>query len=146
MDYSENAKGSCLCGAVKFTVRKISHSIGACHCGMCRKWAGGPWLGVDCGSDVSFGGAENISVFNSSDWAERGFCKKCGSNLFYRVKKTNHHFMPVGLFDETGSLMLDHQIFIDKKPHYFDFSNKTENMTEAEVFAKFGSAPDSNTE
>lgn len=142
MTHSKNAKGSCLCGAVKITAKTMGHSIGACHCEMCRKWAGGPWLGVDCGSDVSFDGAENISVFNSSDWAERGFCSKCGSNLFYRVKKSNQHFMPVGLFDETGSLTFDRQIFIDKKPSYFDFANKTENLTAAEVFAKYGTDSD----
>ncbi len=142
MDHSENAKGSCLCGAVKITVKKQSHSIGACHCGMCRKWAGGPWLGVDCGLEVLFEGEENISIYNSSDWAERGFCAKCGSNLFYRVKKTGQHFMAAGLFDDTDSLIFDHQIFIDKKPAYFDFSNKTENMTEAEVFARYGSESD----
>lgn len=142
MTHSENAKGSCLCGAVKIIAKTMGHSIGACHCGMCQKWAGGPWLGVDCGSDVSFEGAENISVYNSSAWAERGFCSKCGSNLFYRVKKSNQHFMPVGLFDDTDSFVFDRQIFIDRKPDYFDFANKTENLTEAEVFARFGSGSD----
>ena len=143
MTHSVNVKGSCLCGAVKITAKTMSHSIGACHCGMCRKWSGGPWLGVDCGSDVILEGAENISVFNSSDWAERGFCSKCGSNLFYRVRKTRQHFMPAGLFDEAESLIFDHQIFIDKKPAYFDFVNETENMTEAEVFARY--APSTET-
>ncbi len=142
MSHSENAKGSCLCGEVKFTVKKLSDSIGACHCGMCRKWAGGPWLGVDCGSEVLFEGEKNIKIYNSSDWAERGFCSKCGSNLFYRVKQSGQHFMPAGLFDKTATLVFDHQIFIDKKPDYFDFTNKTENMTEAEVFARYGSDSD----
>ena len=35
---------------------------------------------VDCGADVTFKGEENISVFNSSLWAERGYCNKCGSH------------------------------------------------------------------
>ena len=29
------------------------------------------------------------------------------------------------------------QIFIDRKPSYYEFANQTENLTEAEVFAKF---------
>jgi len=36
-------------------------------------------LAVDCGEDVAFEGEENISVFSSSEWAERGFCNKCGA-------------------------------------------------------------------
>jgi len=59
---SFNGKGSCLCGGVSFTAKKVSHSVGACHCVMCRKWGGGPLMAVDCGTDVTFEGAENISV------------------------------------------------------------------------------------
>ena len=66
-------KGSCLCGETRVVVKSMSKSVGVCHCSMCRKW-GGPVMAVDCGSEVSFEGEENISVFNSSEWAERGFC------------------------------------------------------------------------
>ncbi len=81
--------GSCLCGATLITAKSISKNVGACHCSMCRKWSGGPLMAVDCGTDVSFEGEENISVFKSSEWAERGFCNKCGSHLFYRLKESN---------------------------------------------------------
>lgn len=136
MSTTENT-GSCLCGAVKITANRVHHSIGACHCGMCRKWTGGPLLAVDCGSDVSFAGEENITVYNSSDWAERGFCKQCGSHLFYHLKEAEQYIMPVGLFDDTDGFSMDHQIFIDFKPPYYDFANETRMMTEAEVFAQF---------
>ena len=72
-------KGSCLCGAVHFTAAHCDNHVGACHCNMCRKWGGGPFLEVACGNEVSFEGEDNISVYQSSDWAERGFCKNCGS-------------------------------------------------------------------
>jgi len=75
-------KGQCLCGAVKFTAKNAENNIDAYHCGMCRKWGGGPLMVVNCGSEVAFEGKENISVYSSSDWAERGFCKKCGSHIF----------------------------------------------------------------
>jgi hypothetical protein len=82
--------GSCLCGAVRISIRTTGKSVGACHCSMCRKWAGGPLLVIECGSDVHFERNDSISVFSSSDWAERGFCSKCGSHLFYRLKKEGH--------------------------------------------------------
>jgi hypothetical protein len=131
-------KGSCLCGAVRFTAASVSKHVGACHCGMCRKWGGGPLMAVDCGTDVSFEGEENISVFNSSKWAERGFCKQCGSHLFYRLKANNQYIMSVGLFNDDKMLVFDNQVFIDKKPPFYSFANKTNDMTEAEVFAKYG--------
>ena len=88
------ATGSCLCGAINVSANATPNNVGACHCGMCRRWTGGPFLAIDCGDDVSFSGAENISVFDSSQWAERGFCNKCGTHLFYRLKGNQQHFLP----------------------------------------------------
>ncbi len=133
-------KGSCLCGAVQFTATSVGKTVGACHCGMCRKWGGGPLMAVGCGSDVSFEGAENISVFDSSDWAERGFCKQCGGHLFYRLKQSKQHMIPAGLFADQESFVFNHQVFIDKKPPFYSFANRTHEMTEAEVFEKFGAS------
>jgi len=132
-----NGSGSCLCGAVSFTVNHVSKKVGACHCSMCRKWGGGPFMEVDCGTDISFKGEENITVYNSTDWAERGFCNKCGSNLFYRLKGSNQHMVPVGLFDDQAPFVFDSQVFIDKKPSFYSFANQTHDMTEAEIFEMY---------
>ena len=135
--------GACLCGSVRITATNPSNKVAACHCGMCRKWGGGPFMEVDCGTDVSFEGEHNITVYNSSDWAERGFCSKCGSHLFYRLKGINEHQVPVGLFNEQEFFNFDLQVYIDCKPSFYSFTNKTNEMTEAEVIEKF--APDQNT-
>lgn len=137
-------KGSCLCGAVKLTAQKINHHIGACHCGMCRKWGGAAYIGVECNNEVEFTGEENISIYQSSEWAERGFCKHCGSHLFYRLKSNNHYHVPVGIFDDVENLVFDMQVFIEEKPEYYSFANKTKNLTGEELFAMFSS--DAKTE
>ena len=92
---------------------------------------------MDCGTDCDIEGEEYVSVFNSSEWAERGFCKNCGSNLFYRLKQSGQYILPVGLFDDDEAFEFDHQIFIDSKPEYYSFANKTKNMTGEEVFAQY---------
>ncbi|MDR2871584.1 MAG: GFA family protein [Xanthomonadaceae bacterium] len=130
--------GSCLCGGVRLLVADVDPRLGACHCGMCRKWSGGPLLALDCGSEVVFEGEADISVFASSAWAERGFCSRCGSHLFYKIKANGQHFIPVGLLDDCDRITFEHQIFIDRKPDYYDFSNVTKTLTEAEVFALHG--------
>ena len=130
-------KGHCLCGAVGVSVTSASDKVGACHCRMCRRWGGGPFIEIDCGTDVSFTGEESISVFDSSPWAERGFCGNCGSHLFYRLKESRQHMMPVGLFEDLPELEFERQVFIDEKPPYYSFSERTSNMTGAEVFAKY---------
>jgi hypothetical protein len=138
-----SGSGSCLCGATGLEAKKIAQNVGACHCGMCRKWGGGPLIAVDCGTEVTLNGAEDITVFDSSEWAERGFCKKCGTHLFYRLKGSLQYIVPVGLINlDDDKFVFDHQIFIDEKPSYYHFGNETESMTGAEVFAKYTPLPE----
>lgn len=132
-------KGSCLCGAVKIAATNASKQVGACHCGMCRKWGGSSFLAIDCSSQVDFEGEDNIKIYQSSEWAERGFCQQCGTHLFYRLKQNNQYHMPVGIFDDADDLVFHHQIFIDEKPEFYSFANQTQNMTGAETIAMFSS-------
>ncbi|MGB1799614.1 MAG: GFA family protein [Gammaproteobacteria bacterium] len=134
--------GQCACGAVTFVAKTLNPIVGACHCKMCRQWGGGPFMEVECGTEVFFTGEEHISIFNSSDWAERGFCKKCGSHLFYRFKEANLHMMPVGLFEDDSQFVFKKQVFIEEKPSYYHFANKTEDMTGDELVAQFSGASD----
>ena len=130
--------GTCLCGAI--TLQTPSQkTIDACHCGMCRRWGGGPALGLACGSDVTIEGAEKLKTYQSSEWAERGFCGDCGTHLFYRVLSANQYFIPAGLFQDETEIEFTEQIYIDRKPSYYEFANQTVNLTEAEVFEKFAS-------
>lgn len=97
---------------------------------------------LNCGSDVTISGNENIQIFDSSEWAERGFCKNCGTHLFYRLKGTQEHMVPVGLFDDSLNVKFYNQVFIDEKPSYYSFADDTEKLTGEELFAKF--APPEN--
>ena len=111
--------GKCLCGAVSFKAQSIEKHIHACHCSMCRRWNGGPAMACSVGS-VSFSGEENVSRYPSSDWAERGFCKQCGSNLFYFLKP-DRYIMWAGAFDEQP-FELGGEIFCSEKPAWYDFA------------------------
>ncbi len=135
----QTMKGHCLCGQVSVEAHSVNSHTGACHCNMCRRWGGGPFMAVDCGTDVNFTGEDSISRYASSAWAERGFCANCGTHLFYHLKGKGQYMMPAGLFDAESQLVLDHQIFIEEKPAYYDFANDTHNMTGAEVFASVSS-------
>ena len=138
MSKTLDLQGRCLCGAIRVVAKGVSNSVGACHCKMCRRWGGGPFMEVNCEQAVTFDGEENIAVFDSSDWAERGFCSKCGTHLFYRIKETGQHMVPVGIFDDDYDLVFKNQVFIDEKPSFYRFANDTRDMTGAELFAMFG--------
>lgn len=137
MKSTAECRGACLCGAVSVVAKAKSNSIGACHCTMCFKWGGGPLFATECDRDVQFEGADSISTFSSSDWAERGFCRECGTHLFYRLKQEGHYAIPVGLFEAGDQWVFSAQIFIDEKPSFYSFAEATKDLTGAEVFAQY---------
>lgn len=130
-------KGKCLCGSV--TVRtEVDHDhMDACHCTMCRKWTGGPLMAIECTNPVEWDGEQHIGVYDSSEWAQRGFCKQCGTHLFYHLKGTPLYALPAGLLEGTEDFTFTQQIFIEQKPGNYSFANATKELTGAEVFAMF---------
>ena len=126
--------GGCLCGAVRFEASDV-HSVACCHCSMCRRWAGGPMFAVEPRA-VRFTGAAP-AVYRSSDWAERGFCRTCGSNLFYRYLETGDYFVNPFALDDLPELEFRLQVFIDEKPAFYDFANQTTKKTGAELVADY---------
>lgn len=137
MGDSEVRTGRCLCGAVTFTVSGAGNELGVCHCEMCRRWAGGAWPVLHGKWPVAFTGEEHIVRYKSSDWAERGFCGKCGTNLFYHLLDRDEYALSAGALDDQSGLTLTGQIFIDEKPEWYAFANDTPKMTGAEVFAMY---------
>lgn len=133
-------QGACLCGAVKLKAATDSNQIGVCHCKMCRRWGGGPLFASEFGEEVSFEGEEHIATFSSSDWAERGFCRTCGTHLFYRLKDNHHYAIPVGLFDDCNDWQFAEQVFIEEKPGFYSFAEDTKELTGEQLFAQY--APD----
>ena len=93
-------------------------------------------LAVHCGPEVQFNGAESIAVYASSQWAERAFCKSCGTHLYYKLLATGEYFVPAGAFD-SGDFELASQIYIDKKPSYYSFANQTPTLTEQQIIEQY---------
>ncbi len=131
------ATGRCLCGAVTFEAQGVETEIHSCHCAICRKWSGSPALAARV-EGVTFDGASSIARYDSSDWAERGFCKQCGTNLFYRLKEADQYIMWMGAFDDPTSFTLVGEIYIDEKPPGYDFAGEHPRLTGEEFLASMG--------
>ncbi|WP_208454441.1 GFA family protein [Jannaschia marina] len=141
---SDALTGSCLCGACTFTATPDEQEAGACHCGMCRKVAGGINIAVGC-SDVTWNEGAPIKVYRSSDWAERGFCGTCGANLFWRAVggDAGREVIALNAFDTPGAFPVTRQIFVDDKPDSYALAGDLVSLTGAEVRAMY--APEGGT-
>lgn len=74
--------GSCLCGAVHYTVSSTLRPVVACHCTQCRKTSGHHVAATAAAREaITIRG--QVTWYESSPEAKRGFCAICGSNLFW---------------------------------------------------------------
>lgn len=135
--------GGCLCGSVRFDLAETPTSYAACHCGMCRKFSGGIELGIQVMSDgVKFQPTETLAIYESSEWAERGFCISCGSSVFWRLTAEGEmqgmFSIAAGALDDMSGMSFDAEVYIDHKPDSHSFAGERDLMTEAEVLKMAG--------
>ena len=84
---AKTTDGSCLCGAIRFTIETPPKWVAHCHCSMCRRAHGAPfvtWVGVETAAFRLVGGADVLRTYASSADATREFCGTCGASLFWR--------------------------------------------------------------
>jgi hypothetical protein len=92
--------GGCQCGAVRFAVYAEAVRIGLCHCRMCQKAVGGPFISLADFRHEDFSWTRGKpAAFRSSSIAERDFCAACGTPLSYRQIGGEHIELTTGSFD-----------------------------------------------
>lgn len=135
--------GRCLCSAVSFSAANVPTKFGACHCEMCRRWTGSALLGVTVkDEDLTWSGEDLIAKRQTSSWAERAWCRECGTGLWFKVtlegKYSGETELPIGLFDDPSGFEMSSEIFIDHKPDSFAYAGEGRKlMTRAECAEKF---------
>ena len=129
------SSGSCLCKAVTFQVNGPLRSVVNCHCNQCRKWTGhfvaatAAWK-----QDLKIHDPQNqLTWFQSSEHAWRGFCKRCGSGLFWQRDNLETTTILAGSLDGATGLRTEAQIYVDDKGDYYTLCEP-----EASTFPKSG--------
>src|SRR5262245_7321293 len=112
--------GQCLCGAVRFRLDPPFCEVTVCHCGMCRRWHGhvGAYTGV-AKTALHFEDARGLAWFRSSDVARRGFCRECGSSLFWERHQAQSIGVAAGSLNPPTGLTTNLQIWVEDKGDYY---------------------------
>ncbi|MEJ6403539.1 GFA family protein [Yoonia sp. 2307UL14-13] len=117
--------GSCLCGAVTLSMTGPLPQPSACHCTACRKHSGHFEASVDVPRDaVVVAGQENITWYQSSDKVRRGFCRICGSSLFWDPVFRDWTAVAMGAFDGPTGARLKMHIFVSEKGDYYEITDE----------------------
>ncbi len=119
-------KGSCMCGAVAFEFVRDRTDIHVCHCGQCRRWSGHYWASINAPFESLeiTEGERKVGWFRSSSYARRGFCKECGSALFWHGDKLEDHkhriAIAAGAISAPTGLHIGEHIFVADKGDYYE--------------------------
>ena len=117
-------RGSCLCGAIQIRISVALSQPNACHCTACRKQTGHYGASVDVPrSAVRITGEEHVMWYQSSKKVRRGFCRICGSTLFWDPVHHDWTAIAMGVFDGPTGTGLSMHIFVAEKGDYYTIAD-----------------------
>jgi hypothetical protein len=105
-------RGGCLCGAVTYRVTGNMRDVVVCHCGQCRRIHGhAPGYSAARKAEMTIDGVDHIAWYRSSEEAERGFCSRCGSSLFWRPEGRDTVSVSAGTIEPPTGMRTVRHIF-----------------------------------
>lgn len=120
----ERHSGSCLCGRVAFRINGRLRDVIACHCDQCRKQSGHFYAATSAADgDLEITGGEHLTWYKSSPEARRGFCRHCGSALFWKQAGSANTSILAGAIDKPTGLKIASHIFVAQKGDYYEIGD-----------------------
>ena len=112
--------GRCECGAVAFEVAQVRDTVTFCHCSQCRRTSGHYLAATRAdASDMTFSQDHGLAWYQSSPTNRRGFCKLCGSSLFYQPRGANHMGIAAGCLDLPTGMRAGKHIYTADSGDYY---------------------------
>ena len=115
------ASGGCQCGAVRYHASAMLDTSHICHCRMCQKAAGNYFAAlIGIPKDALSWTRGQPATFKSSDQVERGFCRDCGTPLYYDYVASKHLSVTTGSLDNPADFPPKIQFGIEARIPWFD--------------------------
>ena len=70
-------------------------------------------------ANVELTASDTLVWYRSSDIAERGFCSRCGGNLFWKQRGRDAISITAGTLDTPTGLTVEEHIFVADKSDYY---------------------------
>lgn len=112
--------GACACGAVRYEVRGELTQVTYCHCSKCRRWHGhvGAYTAAER-SAFALIEQHGLAWFQLNPKVRRGFCRACGSSLFWDEAGDARIGICAGTLDAPTGLTSKAHIFVGSKGDYY---------------------------
>jgi len=121
---TEAINGSCLCRGVTFKIDGKLDPVLACHCSQCAKTSGNFAAMTRCSDEqLRILSDESLTWFQSSAAVKRGFCNRCGGNLFWKQEGSSDTYITAGSLDQPTGLKISAHIFVASKSDFYDITD-----------------------
>lgn len=118
VDADRRLTGSCLCGAVRFAVTGPVRDVIVCHCVFCQRSNTSVGAYAACRPEHLLLLAGKPRWYRSSATARRGFCAKCGSQLFWEPADGGRVSVAAGSLDQPTGLRVAEHIYCEHVGDY----------------------------
>lgn len=123
-DASPQLSGRCNCGAVTFVAAGPFRPAKACHCKTYRRQSGHFVAATQVErSGLRVSGEEAIAWYSATGKARRGFCRTCGTHLFWEPAVAGRVSIWMGCLDEPTGLRLADHIYVGEKGDYYELAD-----------------------
>ena len=118
---SDTFTGSCHCGGVRYSIVGPLRNVICCHCAQCRKTSGHYVAATNAKvAGLTLISDDTLTWYEASATARRGFCNKCGGNLFWEPHGRGDISIFAGTLDGPTGLTSREHIFAQDKGDYYD--------------------------
>ncbi|MGY8872959.1 MAG: GFA family protein [Pseudomonadales bacterium] len=127
-----NTTGGCLCGAVRYEITGPLRDVVNCHCSMCQKLHGNFGSHTKARkADIRITHNDGLAWYKTSGIAQRGFCQKCGSSLFWEPFNVDSTGILAGSLDGPVGLKTMGHIFVSEKPDFYEITDDNPQFQES---------------
>jgi hypothetical protein len=122
------AAGGCLCGAVRYQVHGALLGVVNCHCSKCRRFHGhvGAYTATRRENLImikSEGLKWYRSIQDETPDVYRGFCRECGSSLFWDPRGKQNISIAAGSLDPPTNLSTERHVWLSQKTDYYTLTD-----------------------
>ena len=113
--------GGCLCGGVRYRATGPLRPVIACHCTQCRKTSGHFAAMTSVPLDrFALESGRDPGLVPLLETARRGFCNRCGGNLFWEPAGEGRVSITAGTLDGATGLAIERHIYTEDAATYYD--------------------------
>jgi len=122
------ATGGCLCGAIRFEIHGALMDVVNCHCSKCRRFHGhvGAYTITDR-ENLILVRSDTLKWFRSTTDETpnvyRGFCKQCGSSLFWDPRDKPRISIAASSLDGPTALKTIAHVWVSQMGDYYKITD-----------------------